>query len=151
MGKLKIDRKEFLVGFMVKARKIYIEERNGRIFGKLELDFGTSAWVRDCLVGAAGANNSMVFWQRRLEFAIIFFQVLENEKGRFAILSLESFKERKTRIFIPEGSRGSGWRSLAGEISALLPWSGTINQKTGSMSQPAKVLRRKGKNVFSCR
>lgn len=46
-GKFKIDSKEFLVGLVGKTRKIYIEERNERKFGKLELDFDTLAWVRD--------------------------------------------------------------------------------------------------------
>uniref|UniRef100_A0A0A0KB99 Uncharacterized protein n=1 Tax=Cucumis sativus TaxID=3659 RepID=A0A0A0KB99_CUCSA len=87
----------------------------------MELDFGTSALVRDCLTNAAVANNPRVFWGRRgLKFAIIFFQVLENARGRFVILSLESFKGKKTRIFISKGSKGKGRKSFAEEISVLL-------------------------------
>lgn len=72
MVKYKIDRKDFLVGLTGKVRKIYIEERNGRKFGKMELDFGTSAWVRDCLTSAAVADNPMDFWRRRrLDIIII--------------------------------------------------------------------------------
>lgn len=54
-----------------------------------------------------------------MDFAIIFFQVLENSRGRFALISLELFKGRKVRIFNLECSRGSGWHCLAGEISGL--------------------------------
>ena len=43
--------------------------------------------------------------QKKVEFAITFFQVLENARGRILILSLESFKGRKTRIFIPNGAK----------------------------------------------
>ena len=98
-------------------RKIYIEERNGRKCGKLDLDLGTLTWVEDRLNAAADASFSMGSWQRKkLDFGIIFFQVLENIGRRFTIISLDSFKGRKARVFISEGSRESGWRSLAREI-----------------------------------
>lgn len=74
MGKVKIDWKDFLVGLATKVRKIYIEDRNSRKFGKLELDFRILAWIGDCLISAAVANNPRGFWCRRsLEFGIIFF------------------------------------------------------------------------------
>ncbi|KAA0054521.1 transcription elongation factor B polypeptide 3 isoform X2 [Cucumis melo var. makuwa] len=72
------------------GRKICIEERNGERSRKLELELGTSAWVRDCLVAAAELSNPLVFWRRRW---------------------------LETRVLIPDGKNGSGRRPLAAEAS----------------------------------
>lgn len=120
MGKVTIDRKLFLILKSGIGRKISIEERLGKKSGKLDLELGTSARVRDCLVVATDLSNPLGFWRRRrLEHVIIFFQVLENSRGRFALLSLEPFKGRRMRVFIPQGKKGSGWRLLAGEVFGL--------------------------------
>uniref|UniRef100_A0A0A0KWZ9 Uncharacterized protein n=1 Tax=Cucumis sativus TaxID=3659 RepID=A0A0A0KWZ9_CUCSA len=63
--------------------------------------------------------NRVIQTTSRVEEQWIFSS--SNSRGRFALLSLESFKGRKMRIFIPEGIRGSGWRMLAGEVSGVLP------------------------------
>lgn len=57
MSKFKIDRKKFVVGSLGSGRKICIEERNGRKSGKIELDLGTSTWIRDCLVAALESSH----------------------------------------------------------------------------------------------
>ncbi|TYK29005.1 hypothetical protein E5676_scaffold120G001110 [Cucumis melo var. makuwa] len=84
MGKFTLNRKEFRVGSVGIDRKIHIEEKNGRKFGKLE-------W-----------NYSM-------------------------------------------GRRGSGWRSLAKEISTFLPGSNLDSQKASNESQNSKDSIRKEK------
>lgn len=43
---------------------------------------------------------------------------------------------------------GKSWRSLAEEISVLLPGSGRADQKSGSVTQPAKAWLKKGKEGF---
>lgn len=69
-----LDRKEFRLGALESSRKIFIEERNERKHGRLELDVGTSMWARDCLKVEDEASFFVGFWRRRmLEFTIIFF------------------------------------------------------------------------------
>lgn len=108
------------------------------------------ARVRDYSVVVADLSNPMVFWRRRqLEYAIIFFQVLENSRGRFALLSLESFKGRRTRVFVPEGKKGSGWRLLAGKVSGLLPSSTKLLSSATLGTQLAKGLGGEVRTVTS--
>lgn len=88
---------------------------------KLELELGTTAWVRDCLNSMVVLKTADGFWRRRLDSAVIFFQVLLSSGGRFALVSLESFEGRKARIFIPKGSKKKGWSGIAGELTGFLP------------------------------
>ena len=90
----------------------------------------------------------LILGRRKLSLAIDYFQVLENNRGRFAIISLEYFKGRKLRIFISEGSRGSGWRSLAKEISAFLLGANLGSQKASNESQIQRTQSGKKKRAL---
>lgn len=65
-----------------------------------------------------------------MDLAVLFFQVLENARGRFDLLSLEYFKGRRLMIYIPEGFKGKGWGLLAGELSGLL-YPPVVSKKKG--------------------
>jgi hypothetical protein len=75
-----------------------------------------AVWDHDCLVVVAKAQNLKVFWRKRLESTVIIFQVLENVKGKFSLLSLEAFKGKRTPIIIPKGFKGKESSLLATEL-----------------------------------
>ena len=60
------------------GRKSVVEENSGGMKGRLELDFGTLTRVIDCLGLILKTINPFGFWRRKLDSAIIFFQVLSN-------------------------------------------------------------------------
>lgn len=109
------------------GKKISVEERNGSKARRVEFDVGRAAWVRDCLSTVSKVDRPGGFWRRRrLETAIIFFQVLSNARGKYGLLSLEPFKGRKIRIFFPEGAKGKCWATLADEfIDSSRGWKDT--------------------------
>lgn len=121
MGRVHIDRKIFNPWLSGCGRKVVMEERRGAKVRKMVLEKGTTVWVRDCLVAAARLDRPKGFWRRRrLDAAIIFFQVLENASGRFSLLSLEPVKGRRSTLYIPKGFNGKGWSLVAGDMASLL-------------------------------
>lgn len=74
MRRVVIDRKTFTLRKSGCGKKISVEERSGLRARIVELDVGTSVWVRDCLVSVSRAGQLMGFWRRRrIDLAVVLF------------------------------------------------------------------------------
>lgn len=74
MRRVMVDRKMFTLRKSKCGKRVSAEEWRGSRVRLVELDVGSSTWVRDCLVSVSKAGRPLGFWRRRrLDATILFF------------------------------------------------------------------------------
>lgn len=118
---LRVERKRFLFKACDLGNKVEIEEICIGKSSKIKVVLGVLARVIECLETVMGCLETRSFFRkRRGHDAVTWVQSVENVRGRCCVTAIESFKGRRSVIFIPEGVEGKGWSSVKYVLSSFL-------------------------------